>query len=573
MAYQFENSKVIGFLVRVALFLALLVSVGQLSRVTVYASWTEPEQVSNIPGGGLAAPIMLAADDSGILHAVWIQYKYNPGDQDGTFYAQKLPGQAWSLPESVPLPFRGDHGKMDALVSPNGTVHLVASGTCCGSDWAWVYLSRSPSGQWSEVELANTGYAAAGGPSLVLDSTGTLHLVYAGKLFGTFDPPQMRYQYKTPGASWSGMQQISSGAGDAIEGILAVDDTDTLHLAWTQDMDGDHNFQAVYSTLVPGGSWSSFEPIYDGASVRSFVVDSSFLPHLVFFDSARNFDLSYTYRSGSGQWSSPLDLTDAPGVNTPSLTVAANGTLHLVFDDEHGLVKYRIKPAGAPWSDTSIAATYTTQSGFVWPRVTTDGVGRSHIVFGNSNIYYITQLNQPPVANAGADVVTAVNTPVALDGSGSFDPDNDPISYLWTEEVSNPQLNVLTSTSVANPAFTPSIAGIYIFNLVVDDGSLSSAPDIVVVTVQTPSEVIQDLIDVVEGYNLQQGIDNSLDAKLNSALQALNDINENNDGAAINSLQAFINAVEAQRGNTITDEQANELVSLAQNIIASLSSF
>ncbi len=63
----------------------------------------------------------------------------------------------------------------------------------------------------------------------------------------------------------------------------------------------------------------------------------------------------------------------------------------------------------------------------------------------------------------------------------------------------------------------------------------------------------------------------SLDAKLDAAQQAINDLNENNDAATINSLQAFINAVEAQRGNQITDKQANELIARAQEIIDSLS--
>ncbi len=78
---------------------------------------------------------------------------------------------------------------------------------------------------------------------------------------------------------------------------------------------------------------------------------------------------------------------------------------------------------------------------------------------------------------------------------------------------------------------------------------------------------IMALIDIVEEMNLQQGIDNSLDAKLDSALNALDDVNENNDVAAINSLQAFINAVEAQRDNKLTDAQADGLVEEAQKII------
>lgn len=87
-----------------------------------------------------------------------------------------------------------------------------------------------------------------------------------------------------------------------------------------------------------------------------------------------------------------------------------------------------------------------------------------------------------------------------------------------------------------------------------------------------PVQLIQDLIDTVTGMNLQQGIDNSLDAKLDAALGALDDVNVNNDAAAINTLQAFINAVEAQRDNKITGAQADILVADAQAIIALLSS-
>jgi len=36
--------------------------------------------------------------------------------------------------------------------------------------------------------------------------------------------------------------------------------------------------------------------------------------------------------------------------------------------------------------------------------------------------------------------------------------------------------------------------------------------------------------------NLQSGIENGLDAKLDAALKAIDDLNENNDVAAINTL-------------------------------------
>ena len=86
----------------------------------------------------------------------------------------------------------------------------------------------------------------------------------------------------------------------------------------------------------------------------------------------------------------------------------------------------------------------------------------------------------------------------------------------------------------------------------------------------TPEQVILDLIDTVELMNLQQGIDNSLDAKLDNVLDSLEAFNAEQRNDAINKLNAFINAVQAQRGNKLTDDQASELVASAQAIIESL---
>jgi hypothetical protein len=82
-----------------------------------------------------------------------------------------------------------------------------------------------------------------------------------------------------------------------------------------------------------------------------------------------------------------------------------------------------------------------------------------------------------------------------------------------------------------------------------------------------PQAMLQQLAEFVMSLNVKQGISNSLDAKLEAALNALDDINENNDVAVVNSLNAFINAVEAQSGKEITETQANVLIVQAQAII------
>ncbi len=89
--------------------------------------------------------------------------------------------------------------------------------------------------------------------------------------------------------------------------------------------------------------------------------------------------------------------------------------------------------------------------------------------------------------------------------------------------------------------------------------------------VMSVGELIQQLIADVVALNLIQGIENSLDSKLEAVSQALDDLNQNNDVAAINILMtAFINAVQAQSGNQIPVADADDLIAAAQDIIALL---
>ncbi len=52
----------------------------------------------------------------------------------------------------------------------------------------------------------------------------------------------------------------------------------------------------------------------------------------------------------------------------------------------------------------------------------------------------------------------------------------------------------------------------------------------------TPAELLIILAQQVIDLNLQSGIESGLDAKLDATLKAIDDLNENNDMAAINPL-------------------------------------
>ncbi len=95
------------------------------------------------------------------------------------------------------------------------------------------------------------------------------------------------------------------------------------------------------------------------------------------------------------------------------------------------------------------------------------------------------QPNDPPFAYAGPNQIVAENVAVHLDGTGSSDPNGDPISYLWTQISGIPV--VLSDPDTAMPSFTSpsglSEDAVLVFRLIVDDGDLGSAPDFVTITV------------------------------------------------------------------------------------------
>ena len=92
--------------------------------------------------------------------------------------------------------------------------------------------------------------------------------------------------------------------------------------------------------------------------------------------------------------------------------------------------------------------------------------------------------NQPPTANAGVDLVGVVNAQVGLTGAASSDADGTIASYAWTV-TSSPAPVTLSSASVVNPTFTPTLAGTYVFGLTVTDnqGLASTTADSVSVVI------------------------------------------------------------------------------------------
>jgi hypothetical protein len=97
----------------------------------------------------------------------------------------------------------------------------------------------------------------------------------------------------------------------------------------------------------------------------------------------------------------------------------------------------------------------------------------------SNRVWVLTPPNQPPVANAGPDqtveCTSSAGTSVTLDGSGSSDPDNDPLDYTWT----GPFPEGGGTVTGVGPTVTLAQGGPYTITLSVDDGNAGTHSDTV----------------------------------------------------------------------------------------------
>jgi subtilisin-like proprotein convertase family protein len=92
-------------------------------------------------------------------------------------------------------------------------------------------------------------------------------------------------------------------------------------------------------------------------------------------------------------------------------------------------------------------------------------------------------VNNPPVADAGPDDYAAHDATYQLDGTGSYDPENDPLSFQWAQ-IGGGNAVIMTDTDTAIPTFTaPNVDDVLVFQLTVDDGQGNQSSDTVTITV------------------------------------------------------------------------------------------
>jgi RHS repeat-associated protein len=91
--------------------------------------------------------------------------------------------------------------------------------------------------------------------------------------------------------------------------------------------------------------------------------------------------------------------------------------------------------------------------------------------------------NRPPVSKAGPDQAVFAGNKVTLDGSKSSDSDGDPLTFHWSFfSVPEGSTAALSDSTAVRPTFVMDKPGTYVVQLIVNDGTVDSLPDTVMIT-------------------------------------------------------------------------------------------
>ncbi len=158
------------------------------------------------------------------------------------------------------------------------------------------------------------------------------------------------------------------------------------------------------------------------------------------------------------------------------------------------------------------APTLTTSTTLTFALVVTDKLGLQSVNTNNTVSVTVKAQNETPIADSGSNQTVTQGATVKLSSAGSYDPDGDPVTYLW-KQTGGPGVCLSGASSAcgggcsntstqANPTFkAPQLSScggaksqVLTFQLVVTDqptssqcgGPLASAPSTVTVTVVEP---------------------------------------------------------------------------------------
>jgi len=383
--------------------------------------------ISNNSGDSVSPSIAL--DSNNNPHIVWVDSSL--GNKD-IFYVHYSDGE-WSFPVNVSNN-PGDSENPEISIDSKGNVHIVWEDNTNGN--YQIFYKRYSNGEWSFLKNLSQDITESHTPCIEVDNKDNLHIVWSGNVSGIYNI----YYIKRAKGKWSAPLNISNNSQDSINPSLEIDNKDNIHVVWEDKSDSK---SYIFYTSCNGENWT--EPVNvsgncEKSTFPSIASNNEGYIHIVWAEnmseessSEENYEI--LYRSFCDEWMPIKNISNNSSASkTPKIEVDRENHVHVIWEDG---------------SDEEFTILYNKQ--------------------------------RRPIANAGANKKGEEGDLIRLEGSRSYDPDGEEIHYHWSFKL-KPEGSkaVLSDPSAVDPSFTIDVAGTYVIELYVDDGSEKSKPDTVV---------------------------------------------------------------------------------------------
>jgi hypothetical protein len=239
---------------------------------------------------------MIAADSSGRLHVVW---QDETAGNEEIYYKRSTDGGAtWAT--SQRFTWNGADSLHPVIaVGLASDIHLAFWDGASGGYEIYHKKSTDGGATWTASQRLTWSSGGPESPSLVVDSTGGLHVAWHDPVSGNYE---VYYKKSTDGgATWTASQRLTWTSGTSQFPVLACHSPGLLHLVWQDSTPGNNEIYHKLSTNA-GGSWEAADRLTwsSGDSVEPAIESSgSAYLHVVFADGTPiNHEIYYK----SGAW-------------------------------------------------------------------------------------------------------------------------------------------------------------------------------------------------------------------------------------------------------------------------------
>jgi hypothetical protein len=438
---------------------------------------------TSLPAGSLAS-----LSDPSLVNPTFVP------DKPGTYIVQLVvnDGQLNSAPATVTIGTQNSAPVANA--GPDQTVHVGDTVTLDGSKSSDVDGDLLTF-KWSFTTLPAGSGAVLSSPSavkptFVVDKPGT----YVAQLI--VNDGQLDSAPSTVTIITENSRPVANAGPDQ---TVFVGDTATLDGSKSSDVDGDPLTYKWSFTSLPAGSGAVLSNPSDVKP--TFVVDKPgvYVAQLIVNDGT--LDSAPATVTITTQNSKPVANAGPDQTVFVGATVTLDGSKSSDADGDP--LTYKWSFTSLPTGSTAVLSDPTA----VNPTFHVDkpGVYVAQLIVNDGTLdsspstVTITTQNSKPVANAGQNQTVFVGDTVTLDGSGSTDADNDPLTYSWSfTSMPSGSAAKLSNIAAVKPVFCPDLPGTYVAQLIVNDGQVNSDPATVTITAQVRTVSVPNVVGTAQ---------------------------------------------------------------------------